>query len=70
MLNTPAHNTCTICGAEYSAKRAALGYKTCLPCGDKQARTVKRTVAPVHKSSYVLITNPTELRGINNKTER
>lgn len=61
---------CTTCGAEYAERRAALGYKTCLPCGDKQARTVKRTVAPGHKSNYMLITNKAELVGLNNKTVR
>lgn len=63
-------NTCITCNAEYSAKRAALGYKTCLTCGDKDASKIRRTVVPVHKSNYVLVTNPTELQGINNKTIR
>lgn len=65
-------NTCTGCGAEYSAKRAALGYKTCLKCGDGAAKAARSawTVAPVHKSNYVLITNREELSGINNKTVR
>lgn len=64
--------TCITCGAEYSAKRAALGYKTCLKCGDGAAKAARSawTVAPVHKSNYVLITNREELSGINNKTVR
>ena len=62
--------TCATCGAEYSAKRAAIGYKTCLPCGETAAKGVTRTVVPGHKSNYMLITNRAELIGINNKTIR
>ena len=29
---------CTECGEEYSDKRLALGYRTCLDCGDRDAR--------------------------------
>lgn len=61
---------CITCNAEYSAKRAALGYKTCLPCGEKETKNIKRTVVPMHKSNYVLITNRQELSGVNNKTIR
>lgn len=63
---------CVNCGDIYPAKRAALGYKTCLACGEKNAKEARSTwtVAPVHKSNYVLITNPTELVGLNNKTIR
>lgn len=63
---------CITCGAEFAAKRAALGYKTCLKCGDGAAKAARSgwTVAPVHKSNYVLITNREELSGINNKTLR
>lgn len=62
---------CATCGEQYSAKRAALGYKTCTRCGDKEAREARKswTVAPVHKSNYVLITNRNELIGLNNKTK-
>jgi len=48
-------------------KRAELGYTTCLSCGDKQARATVRTVAPMHKSNYMLFTNLEDLKGINNK---
>lgn len=47
--------------------RAELGYTTCLSCGDKQARAIVRTVAPMHKSNYMLFTNLEDLKGINNK---
>lgn len=67
--NTP---TCAKCNAEYSTKRAALGYRTCMSCGDGAAKAARSgwTVAPGHKSNYMLITNKAELVGLNNKTIR
>lgn len=63
------HNLiCLTCYAErIPPARAKLGYKTCLSCGDKQARAVKHTIAPMHKSNYMLFTNMEDLKGINNK---
>ena len=55
------------CGEEYPLARHALGYRTCLLCGDKQAKNIKRCVAPLNKSNYVLITNYTELSQLNPK---
>jgi len=31
---------CIECGEEYNPKRQALGYNTCLECGDNNARTI------------------------------
>ena len=56
-----------ICGDEIPKGRVKLGYKTCLPCGEKQARSVKHCIAPMHKSNYMLFTNREDLKGINNK---
>jgi hypothetical protein len=65
------HTHLPICLTCYSERippaRANLGYKTCLSCGDKQAKATIRTVAPMHKSNYVLITNRDDLVGLNNK---
>jgi len=47
--------------------RHKLGYKTCLACGDEEAKTKKHCVAPMHKSNYMLFTNADDLKGINNK---
>ena len=59
---------CTTCYAErVPPARAKLGYRSCLTCGDKQAKTVKHTIAPMHKSNYMLFTNMEDLKGINNK---
>ena len=55
------------CGDDVPAKRALLGYRTCLVCGDKAAREVRHTVAPLNKSNYMLITNVTELAQLNPK---
>ena len=61
------HSYCRTCGHDIGDGRAALGYRTCMPCGDKEARGVRRTVAPLNKSNYVLISNPADLRTLNPK---
>jgi ribosomal protein L37AE/L43A len=58
---------CVICDDIYSAKRANAGYHLCMPCGDAQARASIRTIVPMHKSNYMLITDLDDLKGINNK---
>lgn len=58
---------CRNCGDQYSVNRWKLGYKFCLPCGDKVAQQVVRTVVPMHKSNYVMLTDMADLKGINNK---
>ena len=59
--------TTCICGEEINPARVQLGYFTCLECGDIEAKQRKFTVAPMHKSNYMLITNLTDLKGLNNK---
>lgn len=58
---------CVVCDTLYPRDRAALGYSTCMRCGEVLAKQRKHTVAPMHKSNYMLITNRADLRGINNK---
>ena len=59
---------CTHCyGGHVEYRRWKAGYTTCLPCGEAQARERKFTVAPMHKSNYMLFTNLDDLKGINNK---
>lgn len=58
---------CIICGSPVAHERWALGYKTCMPCGEAAAKQVKRCVVPMHKSNLVLITDVSDLKGINNK---
>jgi len=60
---------CGTCGAYFSPARWAIGKRTCLPCGDKAAKTARTSwcVAPLNKSNYVLVTDPTMLRQLNPK---
>ena len=58
---------CINCGAEFAEARKALGYNTCLECGAEEAKKIVRTIAPMHKSNYMLISNLDDLKGINNK---
>jgi predicted nucleic acid-binding Zn-ribbon protein len=59
---------CNECGAAFPERRALLGYRLCLTCGEKAARAVKHCTVPGHKQGYMVITNREELRGINNKS--
>lgn len=58
---------CVACGDAFSAARRNAGYQLCLPCGEQQARRVKHTIAPMHKSNYVAVFNQADLIGLNNK---
>jgi ribosomal protein L37AE/L43A len=62
-------NTCIECGELFAVARALLGHRVCLTCGDAAAKAARKrwTVAPMHKSNYVLVTNRDELIGMNNK---
>ena len=56
---------CEDCGDYVAALRWQLGYRTCLRCGEQHAKQVKHTVAPMPKSNYILISDPTLLVGLN-----
>lgn len=57
---------CPSCYIEdIAVQRYALGYRTCLTCGEKQAKKVKHTVAPMPKSNYMLFTDLSLLKGLN-----
>lgn len=60
---------CVECGTPVAPRRSELGYTTCMPCGEQVAIKARSTwcVAPMHKSNYMLITNPADLLGLNNK---
>lgn len=62
--NTPP---CVCCGEPVPMKRAYIGYKTCPPCGEKQARQVRHTIAPMNKSNYMVFTDATMLKQLNPK---
>jgi hypothetical protein len=59
---------CIYCYAEFvEDERVVLGYLSCMPCGEAQARKRKHTVVPLHKSNYIKIEDLEDLKGINNK---
>ena len=41
------------CSAPIHPARYALGYTTCLTCGEQAARRKKHTVIPLHKQGYM-----------------
>lgn len=58
---------CTDCGDAVPPARWAIGRYTCLCCGEKNAKQERSlwTVAPLPKSNYILITDPSLLVGLN-----
>ena len=58
---------CKICNTVIPHGRLALGYQTCLTCGEIEARKRKHTIVPMHKSNYIVVSNKEDLKGINNK---
>jgi ribosomal protein L37AE/L43A len=58
---------CMECGNPYEYEREALGYDTCISCGEKDAGLVRHTIVPMHKSNYVVVSDKADLKGINNK---
>lgn len=58
---------CVACGDTFAPARRNAGYHLCLPCGEHQARKVRHTVAPLHKSNYILVSDKADLIGLNNK---
>lgn len=58
---------CAICADTYSPKRANAGYNICMPCGDSAARATIRCIVPMHKSNYMLFTDPQDLKELNPK---
>ena len=57
---------CIKCGKPVNPARWELGYNICM--GSACARPAPvRTIVPMHKSNYVVITDRQDLMGINNK---
>jgi hypothetical protein len=58
--------TCATCYTErIPPARHKLGYRTCLSCGEKEASKVRHTIVPMAKSNYVVVSDPTLLKGLN-----
>lgn len=64
---------CCVCDAPITPReRAALGYDTCLTCGEMAAKTEAKRKAsmvqiPFSKGAYQYIHNPADLIGTNPK---
>lgn len=65
----PMKPICVSCGDTFAPARRLAGYHLCMPCGEQSARQdrLKWCIAPMHKSNYMLLTDPSDLLGINNK---
>lgn len=61
----PSRHPLCLCTAPIPAARYRLGYRTCLACGERAARTVKHTIVPMPKSNYIVITDLSLLKGLN-----
>ena len=56
---------CVDCGSDIANGRYALGYKTCLKCGEKHALKYKHCIVPMPKSNYIVVTDLELLKGLN-----
>ena len=56
---------CLKCGDVYATKRLNAGYRTCLWCGEEEARSYKHTIVPMPKSNYIVVTDMNLLLGLN-----
>jgi ribosomal protein L37AE/L43A len=56
---------CWGCGAHVDSRRWDLGLRTCMSCGEAQAKQVKHTIVPMPKSNYIVVTDPSLLLGLN-----
>lgn len=57
---------CVACRTEeVAAKRIEAGFITCLRCGEADARKVRHTVVPMHKSNYVVVSDRALLKCLN-----
>ena len=59
------NKACWGCGASVDTRRWEIGKRTCMECGEAEARRVKHTVVPMPKSNYILVTDLSLLHGLN-----
>lgn len=62
-MSIPCHN----CGDEVATKRSLLGYRTCLACGDREARLRKFTVMPAYSKGAYQVVSPADVANTNPK---
>ena len=53
------------CGESIAPARVALGFRTCLSCGEKVARKQTHCIINLPKSNYIVVTDPSLLVGLN-----
>jgi hypothetical protein len=63
---------CRVCDDEFSSERAALGYDTCLTCGEALAKLEvdrrKKCIAPAYsKGAYTYVTSAEQVKMIHVK---
>ena len=62
---------CRTCGDDVQPGRSLLGYSTCLPCGDEEAKARKFTVMPAYsKGAYQLDRKSTRLNSSHSQQSR
>jgi len=69
-MRKPSQYHCVSCGDDVEAKRYAIGYRTCLWCGEEEARQYKHTIVPMPKSNYIVVTDLELLKGLNSSHKR
>jgi ribosomal protein L37AE/L43A len=67
MIDETFEPQCKLCGVTYDAGRLAIGYAICMSCGDDLASKVVRTVVPLNKSNYMMVTDMSTLKQLNPK---
>ena len=64
--NTPqSTQNCWGCGEPVDSRRWDIGKRTCMGCGEADARSVKHTIVPMPKSNYIVVTDLSLLNGLN-----
>ena len=57
---------CVKCQMEkVEPRRVEAGFITCLRCGEADARKVRHTIVPMHKSNYVVVSDRALLKCLN-----
>ena len=59
---------CVMCwGQTVPEQRWYSGRHTCLSCGEREARRVRHTIAPLNKSNYIVVSDRETLKQLNPK---
>jgi ribosomal protein L37AE/L43A len=67
MIDETFNPQCKLCGDTYDEGRFRIGYAVCMPCGNDLASKVIRTVVPLNKSNYMMVTDINLLKQLNPK---